>query len=266
MKTNNHPAHGPVSLERLHQIREILSKASAQSDGSNLGYAMADAVKVIDGAIAAFGAEPVGTFKNGPCGYYSSFHEDAVPLYTAPPAPVSVPDDEQCKPHPVMAVKGELGFIDRLGKIIEERDEDIDIGQLGCSNYDALMLAALDAFRASLPAPVVPTFDEWLEIRGNKPLGWVKDAMRESYDSCRAAMLQAGNSPVIGIDLASEPDRSVEVRYLAPPCYVMVPKEPTNEMLNAWLSEIANWRGHVAGYKAMLAAAPLQAEEPAQKK
>ncbi|HIC6037208.1 TPA: DUF551 domain-containing protein [Salmonella enterica subsp. enterica serovar Saintpaul] len=59
MTTNNHPAHGPVSLDRLHQISEILSKASAQSDGGNLGYAMADAVKVIDGAIAAFGAEPV---------------------------------------------------------------------------------------------------------------------------------------------------------------------------------------------------------------
>ncbi|HGV0271565.1 TPA: hypothetical protein ACNFRD_001437 [Citrobacter freundii] len=57
--TTNHPAHGPVSLERLHQISEILSKASAQSDGGNLGYAMADAVKVIDGAIAVFGAEPV---------------------------------------------------------------------------------------------------------------------------------------------------------------------------------------------------------------
>ncbi|HAM4112776.1 TPA: DUF550 domain-containing protein [Escherichia coli] len=50
--TTNHPAHGPVSLDRLHQISEILSKASAQSDGGNLGYAMADAVKVIDGAIA----------------------------------------------------------------------------------------------------------------------------------------------------------------------------------------------------------------------
>lgn len=59
MTTNNHPAHGPVSLERLHQISEILSKAAAQSDGGNLGYAMADAVKVINGAIAAFGAEHV---------------------------------------------------------------------------------------------------------------------------------------------------------------------------------------------------------------
>ncbi|EPW6038715.1 DUF551 domain-containing protein [Escherichia coli] len=59
MTTNNHPAHGPVSLDRLHQIRETLSKASTQSDGGNLGYAMADAVKVIDGAIAAFGNTPV---------------------------------------------------------------------------------------------------------------------------------------------------------------------------------------------------------------
>lgn len=50
--TTNHPAHGPVSLDRLYQISEILSKAAAQSDGGNLGYAMADAVKVIDGVLS----------------------------------------------------------------------------------------------------------------------------------------------------------------------------------------------------------------------
>lgn len=49
--TTNHPAHGPLSLDRLHQIRETLSNAAAQSDGGNLGYAMADAVKVIDGVL-----------------------------------------------------------------------------------------------------------------------------------------------------------------------------------------------------------------------
>ncbi|UQI38037.1 hypothetical protein [Citrobacter freundii] len=59
MTTNNHPAHGPVSLDRLHQISEILSKAAAQSDGGNLGYAMADAVKVIDEVLEARNAEPV---------------------------------------------------------------------------------------------------------------------------------------------------------------------------------------------------------------
>ena len=96
MTTNNHPANGPVSLERLHQIRETLSKAAAQSDGGNIGYAMSDAVKVIDGAIAAFGTEPVAymTYK----GYLLhaadpklAEYSDPTPLYTAPPAPVSVP-------------------------------------------------------------------------------------------------------------------------------------------------------------------------------
>ncbi|EBY2674705.1 DUF550 domain-containing protein [Salmonella enterica subsp. enterica serovar Schwarzengrund] len=36
----------------MHQLRETLSQAAAQSDGGNLCYAMADAVKVIDGAMA----------------------------------------------------------------------------------------------------------------------------------------------------------------------------------------------------------------------
>ncbi|MFH5144178.1 hypothetical protein ACHH1V_11500, partial [Citrobacter freundii complex sp. 2024EL-00236] len=53
------PAHGPVSLDRLHQISEILSKAASQSDGGNLGYAMADAVKVIDDLLEVRKAEPV---------------------------------------------------------------------------------------------------------------------------------------------------------------------------------------------------------------
>lgn len=112
--TTNHPAHGHVSLDRLHQISEILSKAAAQSDGGNLGYAMADAVKLIDGAIAAFGAEPVAwryryvhtpkTEENGSpfttewklcdsedeCNPSDCFERQ--PLYVAPPAP-GVPDD-----------------------------------------------------------------------------------------------------------------------------------------------------------------------------
>ena len=113
--TTYHPAHGPVSLDRLQQISEILSKAAAQSDGGNLGYAMADAVKVIDGAIAAFGAEPVlyamqgvnldtdaiSTSKSVVDSWVDEWNQErklgvpeykTVPLYTAPPAPV-VPDE-----------------------------------------------------------------------------------------------------------------------------------------------------------------------------
>ncbi|HIH4880371.1 TPA: DUF551 domain-containing protein [Citrobacter braakii] len=82
MTTNNHPANGPVSLERLHQIRETLSKAAAQSDGGNIGYAMADAVKVIDGAIAAFGADPVGYFyADKPGDWYQISDGDRVPSH-----------------------------------------------------------------------------------------------------------------------------------------------------------------------------------------
>ncbi|EJM3644581.1 DUF551 domain-containing protein [Salmonella enterica] len=103
MTTNNHPAHGPVSLERLHQISEILSKAAAQSDGGNLGYAMADAVKEINGVIAARNAKPVawqfkavngewisisGTGKNQAASEGCEIRQ----LYTTPPAPL-VPDE-----------------------------------------------------------------------------------------------------------------------------------------------------------------------------
>lgn len=57
--TTNHPANGPVSLDRLRQIHGILSKASAQSDGGNLGYAMADAMKVFNGVLESMAREQV---------------------------------------------------------------------------------------------------------------------------------------------------------------------------------------------------------------
>ena len=41
----NHPANGPLSDERIVRVQTLLEKAAEQSDGGNLGYAMADAVK-----------------------------------------------------------------------------------------------------------------------------------------------------------------------------------------------------------------------------
>ena len=124
MTTNNHPAHGPVSLDRLHQISEILSKAAAQSDGGNLGYAMADAVKVIDGVIAAFGAEPVADVvawsspnEERTCDIRLRRHDIAPgPLYTTPPAPVV---------QPVMFIDGDISASDaeKLAAVIREWDD-----------------------------------------------------------------------------------------------------------------------------------------------
>lgn len=67
------------------------------------------------------------------------------------------------------------------------------------------------------------------------------------YNACRAAMLQGANRP------QNAPQN-------IPAGWVLVPEEPTENMLNAWLSEVANWRGHVAGYKAMLEAATPKQE------
>lgn len=96
-------------------------------------------------------------------------------------------------------------------------------------------------YYAAPPAPVsVPTFDEWLEIRGNKPLGWVKDAMRESYDACRAAMLQGadGNSPVIpdGWVACSERNPEEVGRYW---CYI----EEQNDLGKSHYQWNCSWNG-----------------------
>lgn len=183
MTTNNHPAHGPVSLDRLHQISEILSKAAAQSDGGNLGYAMADAVKVIDGAIAAFVAEPVAYM------YKDKLHTDArfsldtrfgnwsqedineyeiteIPLYAAPPAPL------------------------------------VDWVSLGDSPYDVPY---------SMPSNLRELIAEEIGI-----LFSVDDA-QSVWNVCRsAAMLQAGNSPELPdcwIPVSERmPERDVDVQ------------------------------------------------------
>lgn len=50
-------------------------------------------------------------------------------------------------------------------------------------------------FAAPPLAVTVPTFDEWIKSTGDNPLGWVRGAMRESYDACLDAILK-GNKNV----------------------------------------------------------------------
>ncbi|ENZ8006075.1 hypothetical protein L3W71_11325 [Escherichia coli] len=98
------------------------------------------------------------------------------------------------------------------------------------SNRDELPLDYLQGHKdglewaAQLAEANHPQTGDWLY---DDPIELAR-AIRKGPDMPTA---QAGNSPVIGIDLASEPDRSVEVRYFAPPGYVMVPKEPTEAMM-----------------------------------
>ncbi|MCN1990854.1 hypothetical protein MLN09_21930 [Escherichia coli] len=210
MTTNNHPAHGPLSLDRLHQISEILSKAAAQSDGGNLGYAMADAVKVIDGSIAAFDAEPVAYAdpqafdnfksnggKNAACTKEWMWRDPSdglIPLYTAQPAPV---------------VSGEYGDAYQGARedlaIWKRRalEAEKEVQRLSDIN-DCLVKEAQGEARMGEPlihetGPVVPNellsaMEEVLRISDRDHEAWHK--ARNGIASCRDAMLQAGNSPV----------------------------------------------------------------------
>lgn len=135
------------------------------------------------------------------------------------------------------------------------------------STIDRALPVGTQLYRHAQPAPVVPdalikAVDFYEQVkRENPPIetGAWKDAVDWVLkEACRAAMLQAGNSPVIGIDLASGPDRSVEVRYVAPPGYVMVPKEPTPEILATITEAIRAMRGSAATYARVLAAAPQE--------
>ncbi|EGT0633748.1 hypothetical protein [Citrobacter freundii] len=194
MTTNNHPAQGPVSLERLHQIREILSKAAAQSDGGNIGYAMADAVKVIDGAIATFGAEPAPV----------DIEMLATVLRNAPLAP----SDSQGKPRaPVVPDEDPRDAFERTFKMPKH------VTRCG-TGY------------------AVTEYSAWL----------AHDFIRmwEGWKACRAAMLQAGNSPVIQDG------------------WQLVPKEPTEAMNKAGWAAMNEHDAINPTYRAMLAAAPQQ--------
>ena len=211
MTTNNHPANGPVSLERLHQIREILSKAAAQSDGGNLGYAMADAVKVIDGAIAAFGAEPVAwryryvhtpkTEEHGSpfttewklcdsedeCNPSDCFERQ--PLFSATPAPVSVPDDVLDALQKVARMRLDLNDFDGDRRGIADCLGDAEEALIEVVNRRAAMLQAGNS-------PVTP--DTWIPVRERVPndkdfvwcygyvSGWTEsDGFEAYYDATR---------------------------------------------------------------------------------
>ncbi|EAS8902460.1 DUF550 domain-containing protein [Salmonella enterica] len=79
----------------------------------------------------------------------------------------------------------------------------------------------------------------------------------DMWNACRAAMLQGVEQPQNARQNIPEniPDGNSPA---IPDDWVMVPKEPTQAMIKAWLSEVANFRGHAAGYRAALAAAPQQ--------
>lgn len=255
MTTNNHPAHGPVSLDRLHQIREILSKAAAQSDGGNLGYAMADAVKVIDGSIAAFGAEPVAWVRycsdgtiDGPLLNYQI--DDCrkstwTPLYAAPQLPQLLQSAPVVPDELLSAMEEVLRISDRDHEAWHKARNGIAScravmlqGSQPVSNRDALPLEYLQGHKdglewaAQLAEANHPQTGDWLY---DDPIELAK-AIRKGPDMPDGD----GNSPV------------------TPDGYVLVPVELTGAMTNAMTDAILDDLHNVDVWRSVLAAAPQQ--------
>lgn len=127
-----------------------------------------------------------------------------------------------------------------------ERLEQIHWAAKSLGNYcRADEIEALAAFALSVidaqPAPVVPaekTMPNPLSMYAVDAVAAIAEV--KGWNACRATMLQAGNSPVI------------------PDGYVMVPKEPTPEILATITEAIRAMRGSAATYARVLAAAPQE--------
>lgn len=235
-----------LTEEELQTLIIELQQTAYRLNGTNSAYLMSDAIKPLrelqERRKAAMDSEPVAYIFKHPAGrlFWSltdksnKGHDDVMPVYASPqPAPIVEREPIAWLNDAYLArgvVDGEAG------------SEDAGPGYI-------------PVYRQAHPAPVVmddrklrSLFDSWFASDCSfdlSPEASEADniAWRESYwyvwQRCRAAMLQAGNSPVI------------------PDGYVMVPKEMTDEIGEA-IAMQANCCGGIALdiYDAMLAAAP----------
>lgn len=212
-------------------------------------------------ALASLEAEPVGTFRKGPCGYSPSFHEDAMPLYAAPPAPVAVPECFKRLIHHAYGMtmghdwnKGTMAGHHRakLCQAVDECRAAMLHGADGTLTNEGTMQLSGNSEqiepvsnRDELPLDYLQGHKDGLEwaaqmAEANNPQtgDWLYD---DQIDLARAIRkgpdmptVQGGNSPVI------------------PDGWVMVPEDPTHEMLEAGDEQFGTYNV----YRRMIEAAP----------
>ncbi|WP_233608821.1 hypothetical protein [Citrobacter sp. FDAARGOS_156] len=110
--------------ERAREKVKSLEFAVTQTAFSENRAELEEELELARIALASLEAEPVGTFRKGPCGYSPSFHEDAMPLYAAPPAPAVPGEWKQWIADAVEYLEGGLeadGEIEAEGSIEAKR-------------------------------------------------------------------------------------------------------------------------------------------------
>lgn len=208
MKTNNHPANGPLTTERLIHIRDVLQRNLQYSNGGSMDYIIADAVKAIDELLEVRKAEPVAwmvrdidTGEKVIRPDRSYFEGSCQPLYTAPSAAV-VPDE--------WTIQDAVKFCRETGRQ--------DAG------------SAMDAWNACRAAMLQGA--EHVSNRDELPvIGW----LRSDYNSDDK---RDPNAPLFMLG-RNDPSETWGVKYIPltgnspviPDGWVLVPIEPTEHMI-----------------------------------
>ncbi|HDW3265086.1 TPA: hypothetical protein RMM65_002029 [Enterobacter ludwigii] len=165
---------------------------------------------------------------------------------------------------------GVIQVCEGQARVLWETDEEMAENK----SISTITIDPRDAFEKAFPMPkhVIRCGNGYACTEYN---AWGAHDFIRQWEGWSAAMLH-GSQPVSnrdelppGIKPAPELDSMIKNAGLPdgnspviPDGWVMLPAEPTQAMMNAWLSEVANWRGHAAGYRAMIAAAPQQGVKP----
>ncbi|EPH0514478.1 hypothetical protein R8N93_004507 [Enterobacter kobei] len=221
-----------ITRELAKLFRKITNSEIDAEGNAHVVLSPADSLLINNAriALASLEAEPVGTFKKGLFGYSPSFHEDAVPLYTYPPAPVSVPDEVCWEDVPEEITEDDMalasawahGFNQCRAAMLKHSEPFIvtsdhrmmEMPQVEAINAVTAMLQGVENAETPTTMQTAPALDS----------------------SPKIAELPSGNSPVI------------------PDGWVLVPEEPTHEMLEAGDEQF----GTYDVYRRMIAAAPQQ--------
>ncbi|WP_242660024.1 DUF551 domain-containing protein [Enterobacter chengduensis] len=163
------------------------------------------------------------------------FNIEVMPLYTAPPAQVSVPEwtNEQCLEFLSIAfrhaeIKGDLEL------------DDIRLGVKMVNGSRAAMLQGAERVTTAYKLP----FEQWLSQQTGTIDVECGCVMTEVFFHWLRVAYEAGNSPVI------------------PDGWVMVPVELTGAMTNAMTDAILDDLHNVDVWRSVLAAAPQQEVKP----